>query len=196
MFATSRKSSDPTRRIQPTQAARKPGSVLTGSPPCTCSHLPHFQYHLGCHETYPIGGTAKSVAIPGAVAPYLPGRMLSMLDMHHLRNLVPCPQDDIAMHLPAQALTKSSDLTYPKAKGKLAQGARCRSGQLSGLALSTIRSPSSLGSQDFTELLCTNIRTRRTMPFSGSAKHNPSTKHESLSNNERFRMTEGNYRPW
>jgi hypothetical protein len=79
------------------------------------------------------------------------------------------------MYLPAQALTKSSDLTYPKAKGKLAQGAGCRSGQLSGLAPSIIRSPSILGSQDFTELLCTNIRTPGTMSFSGSAKHNPST---------------------
>src|SRR5271170_7678693 len=67
-------------------------------------------------------------------------------------------KDDIAMHLPAQALTKSSDLTYPKAKGKLAQGAGCRSGQLCGLAPSTIRSSSILGRQDFTELLCTNIQ--------------------------------------
>lgn len=62
------------------------------------------------------------------------------------------------MHLPAQARTKSSTLTYPKAKGILAQGAECRSGQLSGLASSIIRSPSILRSQEFAELLCTNIR--------------------------------------
>jgi len=81
-----------------------------------------------------------------------------MLDRHLLCNLVPYPQDDIAMHLPAQARTKSSTLTYPKAKGILAQGAECRSGQLSGLASSIIRSPSILRSQEFAELLCTNIR--------------------------------------
>lgn len=89
-------------------------------------------------------------------------RMLSMLDKHLLRNLVPSPQDDKATHLPAQALTKSSDLTYPKAKGKLAQEAVCRSRQLSGLAPSVTCSPSISRSQDFTELLCTNITTART----------------------------------
>jgi hypothetical protein len=61
-------------------------------------------------------------------------QMLSMLDVHLLRNLVPRPQDDIAMHLPVQTLAKPSDLTYPKqGKTTLAQGAGCRSGRLSGL---------------------------------------------------------------
>ena len=39
MFATSRKSSDPTRFTQLAQAARNPAGVLTGGLPCTRSHL-------------------------------------------------------------------------------------------------------------------------------------------------------------
>jgi hypothetical protein len=120
MFATSRKSSDPTRRIQPTQAARKPGSVLTGSPPCTCSHLL-------------ISNITQDVTRPTQLA--VRPRVFLFLELSRPIYRGGCYQCLICiscaisyrvrrMHLPAQALTKSSDLTYPKAKGKLAQGAR------------------------------------------------------------------------
>ena len=121
----------------PTSSSHPKASTLTGGPPCTCTS----SFPITQEVTRPtqMAYSQKCCYSWSCCAPSI-GRTLSMLDEHLLRNLVLCPKDDIATHLPAQALTKflRSDLSQsigkPSSRGRMSIEATFWPGALNALA--------------------------------------------------------------